>query len=65
MATVPEKEAPAPTRAERVKAVAAKPDTRVAVALAVAGAAGSLAPDPFGALAAACVVLVAWEARRR
>lgn len=65
MATVPEKEAPPPTRAERVKVAVAKPDNRLPAFLAAAAAAGSLAPEPFGALAAACVVVVAWEARRR
>ena len=64
MATVPEKDAPEPTRVERARKAVSEPAFRLPVALVVAAAAASLAPVPASTLAVAAIVWVAAEKRR-
>lgn len=69
MATAPEAEQPTPTRAARiVKAVkneAQDRNARAVLLLAISAGVASLAPIPFGPLAAASLVVVAADRTRR
>lgn len=68
MATTPEVDEPQETRVQRVRTAVAAPleqKNRPVTLLAISAAVASLAPDPFGALAAALMVIVAADTRRR
>lgn len=67
MATEPIADDPQPTVAQRARKAVIEPvarNERVAL-LAVAAAAATLAPVPFGAVAVVALVVVASEAKRR
>ncbi len=67
MATDPLPDEPQPTVAQRARRAVVAPVARNerVVLLAVAAAAATLAPVPFGAIAVVALVVVASEARRR
>ena len=66
MATAPEVDEPTPTPVQRVRAAVAEPfepKNRAVTLLAFSAGLASMAPEPFGAFAAAAIVVVAVELR--
>ena len=68
MATAPDIDEPTPSPVQRVRAAVAlplEPKNRAVTLLAFSAGLASMAPEPFGAFAAALMVIVAVELRGR